>query len=245
MLAVAVALSLLVGITLGLLGGGGSILMVPILANVLGLDTKDAIATSLLVVGATSAAGALQHARAGNVELKTGLLFGAAGMVGAYAGGLGAAFVAPELLMLLFVAMMVVTAVAMLRPRRETFAVPTTPALPRLLGYGAAIGVVTGLVGAGGGFVVVPALALLAGMPMKKAVGTSLLVITLNTVAGFLGHLGHATIDWPVTGAITAAAVTGSFVGTRLAGTIDPRLLRRAFGAFVLVIAALQLVRAA
>jgi len=244
--ALGLALSLLIGVSLGFFGGGGSILTVPLLVYVFGLDAKTAIASSLLVVAAASIAGAVQHWRAGNVALRTGVLFGAAGMAGAYAGGRVAAFVDGTLLLFLFAAMMLFTAAAMWRGRRApTQASPGSGATGRLVAQGAAVGLFTGLVGAGGGFLIVPALALWAGLPMPTAVGTSLLIIVANTVAGFGGYAAHVTVDFGLVAAVTAAAIAGSFVGSRLAHRVDPASLRRAFAGFVSVMAVFILVREA
>ena len=162
------------GISLGLLGGGGSILTVPLLAYVAGMDAKQAIATSLLVVRHTSAVGAISHARAGRVQWRTGLVFGAAGMAGAYAGGLLARFIPGTVLLIGFAVIMIATAVAMLRGRKDDQRRRIPRSLPafKIVLEGLAVGLVTGLVGAGGGFLVVPALALLGGLPMPVAVGT-------------------------------------------------------------------------
>jgi uncharacterized protein len=244
-LTVVLLLSLLIGVSLGLLGGGGSILTVPILVYVAGQDPKTAIATSLLVVGVTSAAGMISHARAGRVRWRTGLLFGAAGMVGAYGGGRVAEFIPGTALLVAFGIMMVVTSVAMLRGRREVAPEHDADDLPvgRILLEGAVVGAVTGLVGAGGGFLVVPALVLLGGLPMATAVGTSLLVIAMKSGAGLLGYLASTPIDWELAGLVTAAAVVGSVAGGRLAGRIPEAQLRRAFGWFVLVMAVFVLVQ--
>ena len=164
MIALAVVLAVFVGVSLGLLGGGGSILAVPLLVYVAGMDAKEAIATSLLVVGTTSAVALIPHARAGRVRWRTGLLFGAAGMVGAYAGGRVAEFIPGTVLLVAFSLMMLATAVAMIRGRRAP-AKPAHTELPvgRVLLDGVVVGLVTGLVGAGGGFLIVPALVLLGG----------------------------------------------------------------------------------
>lgn len=240
---VVLALSVLIGISLGLLGGGGSILTVPILTYVGGMSAKAAIASSLLVVGVTSAAGAVAHARAGRVRWRTGLIFGAAGMVGAYGGGHLAAFIPGRVLMVMFGLMMAATAVAMLRKPRQVR--PHTGEMPvgKVIGEGIVVGVVTGIVGAGGGFLVVPALVLLGGLSMPTAVGTSLLVISMKSFAGFAGHLEHVAIDWPVTLGVTAAAVLGSLIGGNLVGRIPPAALRRGFGVFIIAMSALVLVK--
>jgi uncharacterized membrane protein YfcA len=241
--AVTVALAAVVGLALGLLGGGGSILMVPLLVYVTGMDVKEAIAASLVVVGVTAAVSVAGHARAGRVRWRTGLLFGLAGMAGAFAGGLLGGHLPGRLLMGAFAVMMVVTAVAMLRGRRsgETATAHSEVPVGRVLLDGVAVGLVTGLVGAGGGFLVVPALVLLGGLPMGVAVGTSLLVIAMKSFAGLAGYLTTVPIDWTVTGAVTAAAVVGSLFGARLVDRIPADALRRGFGWFVLAMGAFVL----
>jgi uncharacterized protein len=244
MIVLAVVLAVLVGVSLGLLGGGGSILAVPLLVYVAGMDAKEAIASSLLVVGTTSAVALIPHARAGRVRWRTGLLFGAAGMVGAYAGGRIAAFIPGEVLLGAFALMMLATAAAMIRGRRT----PDRPAhtdvpVVRVLLDGVVVGLVTGLVGAGGGFLIVPALVLLGGLPMPVAVGTSLLVIAMKSFAGLAGYLASVQIDWPVALAVTAAAVLGSLVGSRLSGRVHPETLRKGFGWFVIGMGVVVLVQ--
>ena len=239
MIVLAIVLAVLIGVSLGLLGGGGSILTVPILVYVVGLEPRDGIATSLLVVGVTSAFAMLSHAHAGRVEFRTGLLFGVASMAGAYAGGRLAHVLPAKTLLLAFTAMMFVTAIAMMRRRVEA---PETGAPQALRGtaharasaLGVGIGLLTGVIGAGGGFVIVPALVLLCGLPMRTAVGTSLLVIAMNSFAGFAGALSHATIPWTIAATITGASVLGSFGGTALAGRVKPQALRTGFAWFVL-----------
>ncbi|OLT96853.1 sulfite exporter TauE/SafE family protein [Mycobacterium syngnathidarum] len=241
MIALAVALAVLVGVSLGLLGGGGSILTVPLLAYVAGMEAKQAIATSLVVVGVTSAVSTLSHARAGHVQWRSGLLFGAAGMVGAYLGGLLSYVVAGSVLLIAFTVVMTATGIAMIKGRNACTPTARTMPIAKVLLMGLGVGVVTGAVGAGGGFLVVPALALLGGLPMPVAVGTSLLVITMNSAAGLAGHLSTVPIDWTIAGAVTAAAVLGSLLGTRLAAHVDPDAVRRGFGWFVLVMASVIL----
>jgi uncharacterized membrane protein YfcA len=245
MIALTVTLSVLVGVTLGLLGGGGSILMVPLLAYVAGLDAKHAIATSLLVVGVTSAVGAVSHARAGRVRWRTGVAFGVAGMVGAYGGGLLSGFVPGSLLLVMFAAVMVTAAIAMLRGRSGPDCADPIRRMvvAKVATEGLAVGFVTGLVGAGGGFLVVPALALLAGLPMAAAVGTSLVVIATNSFAGLAGHLTGGQIDWRLAGMVTVAAVAGALLGARLTAKVNPANLRAAFGWFVLAMASVILAR--
>ncbi|MFF3771848.1 sulfite exporter TauE/SafE family protein [Streptomyces sp. NPDC002232] len=237
MTALVVAASLLVGVSLGALGGGGSILTVPLLVYLAGQDTRTAITTSLFVVGVTSLAALVPHARAHRVRWRTGLLFGAFSMAGAYGGGRLAAYIPGTVLLVAFALMMLATAAAMLRgprPGRER-ARRTRADLPlkQVAAEGLAVGAVTGLVGSGGGFLVVPALAVLGGLPMGLAVGTSLLVIAMNSFAGLAGHLSGIQVDWSLALTVTAAAVAGSLAGGRLAGRVPRETLRRVFGWFV------------
>lgn len=243
MIALTVGLAVFVGVALGLLGGGGSILTVPLLAYVGGMDAKQAIATSLLVVGVTSAVGAVSHARAGRVQWRTGLIFGGAGMAGAYAGGVLARFIPGTVLLIGFAVMMIATAVAMLRGRRTVDAPGAGHRLPvpKIIAEGLVVGLVTGLVGAGGGFLVVPALALLGGLPMPVAVGTSLIVIAMKSFAGLGGYLSSVQINWTVALAVTAAAVAGALIGARLTAKVDPDALRKGFGWFVLAMSSVIL----
>jgi uncharacterized membrane protein YfcA len=241
--AVTIALALAIGVSLGLLGGGGSILAVPLLVYVAGLPATEAIAISLLVVGVASGVGLIAHARAGRVRWRSGLLFGAAGMAGAYAGGRLAAAIPATVLLTGFALMMFGTAVMMIRGRRDA---PDRPAPPersaaQVAPYGAAVGLVAGLVGAGGGFLVVPALVLLGGLAMPAAVGTSLLVIVLQSLAGFAGHLASTSVHWGLTAAVTSAAVGGALLGAQFVDRIRPDRLRRWFGWLVVAVATLVL----
>lgn len=242
-----IALAVLVGVSLGMLGGGGSIMAVPLLVYVAGMDAKAAIATSLLVVGVTSATGAISHARAGRVQWRTGILFGLAGMAGAYAGGRIGTLVDGTWLLIAFAAMMAVTAGAMLRrpAPREPASHAQRMAIGKILAEGVVVGLVTGLVGAGGGFLVVPALVLLGGVPMHVAVGTSLVVIAMKSMAGLAGYLSGVQVDWPLALGVTAAAVAGSLAGGRLVGHIPQDRLRRAFGWLVAVMAVFVLAQEA
>jgi uncharacterized membrane protein YfcA len=245
MIGLTIGLAVFVGVALGLLGGGGSILTVPLLAYVAGMDAKQAIATSLLVVGVTSAVGAISHARAGRVQWRTGLIFGGAGMAGAYAGGVLARFIPGTVLLIGFALMMIATAVAMLRGRKtvETGTADHRLPTPKILAEGLVVGLVTGLVGAGGGFLVVPALVLLGGLPMPVAVGTSLIVIAMKSFAGLAGYLTSVSIDWTVALAVTAAAVAGALIGARLTALVNPDALRKGFGWFVLAMSSVILVQ--
>lgn len=255
MLGLAAGFAILIGMAVGLLGGGGSILTTPLLVFVMGFDPKQAIAASLFVVAVTSAFGLIHHARAKRVRWRTGLIFGCAGMVGAFAGGQIGAHLPGSLLLAAFAVMMGVTALAMIRGRKQVQGTAHA-GLPlfRILLDGFVVGLVTGLVGAGGGFLVVPALVLLGGLPMQVAVGTSLLVVMMKSTAGFLGYAlvfggpsgavawNPATIfDWRVTVMVTAFAVIGSVLGAMLSGKVHPVRLRKGFGWFVLAMAVLIL----
>ncbi|MGM1030449.1 MAG: sulfite exporter TauE/SafE family protein [Actinomycetota bacterium] len=242
--AATLGLALLVGVSLGLLGGGGAILTVPILTAVAGVETRAAIASSLLVVGVTSAVSLVRHARAGRVRWRIGAIFGAAGAVGALAGGALGAQLPATLLMLVLAATMVAAAVAMLRRRApaETDGA-ATPRLPLVLLVGAAVGMLAGLVGAGGGFLIVPALVLLVGLPTGVAVGTSLMVIAMQTLVGLAAQPGLADVPWALVLPFAAIAIVGALLGSTLTGRIPDRMLRRAFAGLVLVVAAAIIVQ--
>ena len=234
------------GVVLGLLGGGGSILAVPLLVYVAGLGAKEAIATSLLVVGVTAAVATVRHARSGHVRWRLGAVFGLTAMAGAYAAGLAAWWFSGDTLLLLFALLTLAAGVAMLRPRKPPEA--SAPVLvERSLWWAAVEGVVvggaTGLVGAGGGFLVVPALVLLGGLDMRSAVGTSSLVITLKALAGFAGHASHVVVDPALAAGVIAFAVLGVVAGVALARRVEAGRLRTAFGAFVVAMALVLLAR--
>lgn len=235
MLLLAAALSLFIGVVLGMLGGGGAILMLPMLVYAVGLEPKAAIASSLFVVGATSVAGVTMHARKGSVRWKLGAMFGAAAMAGAYAGGQVAHVVPSVVLLVAFGVVMVVTALAMLRGRSASDGGPTRSLhLGRALGLGVAVGLLSGLVGAGGGFLIVPALTLFGGLAMREAIGTSLLVIALQSFAGFAGHATHVHVEWALVLVITATSFAGSLAGATLGARLSPHGLRQGFAWLVI-----------
>ena len=240
-LIIALVLALLVGISLGLLGGGGAILTVPILTYIVGFNPHEAIASSLFIVGTTSVVGALKHARSGRVRWRIGALFGGTGMVGALVGGIVGGHVPGAILMALFAVMMIATALAMIRRKRPRDDDDSRRHLSpgRVMMSGTLVGFATGLVGAGGGFLIVPVLNLFGGLPMTVAVGTSLLVIVLNAFSGFAGHAFSVSLDWPIVLGFAAIAVIGSLMGARLTGMVSEPALRRGFGFFVLAMGAL------
>ncbi|HET7464681.1 MAG TPA: sulfite exporter TauE/SafE family protein [Longimicrobium sp.] len=230
----------LIGLSLGLLGGGGSILTVPVFVYLLGFEAKEAIAGSLLVVGATSLFGAVGHWRAGNVNLRVAAVFGAVAMAGAYLGARLAAFVSGGAQLTLFAGVMLLAAWFMFRPSkapRDDAAGGPVRAMPLWLiaAEGLGVGLLTGLVGVGGGFLIVPALVLLGRVPMKQAVGTSLLVIAMNSAAGFAGYWGRVTVAWGFLALFAAVAVAGILLGTRLSRRVPQHALRRAFAVLLLV----------
>jgi uncharacterized membrane protein YfcA len=238
MLAVLLAIGALLGLLLGILGGGGSILTVPALVYAAGLDAKPAIAMSLAVVGATSLVGAVRQWRAGLVRPGVAIAFGAAAMVGAFGGARLATLLRGDVQLVLLGVVMVASAVAMLRPPAVESDADAS-AHPVLLGaVGVGVGVLTGIVGIGGGFLIVPALAILARVPMREAVGTSLAVITLNSAAGLAGNLGQVAIPWRATGIVTVAAIAGILSGTAIGRRLTAQQLRRGFAVFLLAVAA-------
>jgi len=228
-----------IGLVLGVLGGGGSILTVPVFVYLLGFDPKPAIAMSLAVVGTTSLFGAIGHWRAGNVNLRVAAIFGVVAMVGTYLGARLAVFFSGAAQMALFAGVMLLAAFFMLRGKKPAEPPPGRPGerMPILLvvAEGIAVGVLTGLVGVGGGFLIVPALVLLGKVPMKEAVGTSLLVIALKSAGGFVGYLGQVEVDWAFMGLFTAVAVSGIVAGTWLVRFIPQAALRRAFAVFLVI----------
>ncbi|WP_231938830.1 sulfite exporter TauE/SafE family protein [Brevibacterium sandarakinum] len=244
-LALTFALAVVIGITLGLLGGGGAILAVPVLTYITGLEPVQAIPTSLFIVGVTSLVSLSLHALKKRVEWRTGLVFGLATMVGAFAGGRAGAYVPAPVLMLSFAAVMTAAAIAMIRGRRQAGAQHEKPQelpISKVLATGAAVGLVSGFVGAGGGFLIVPALVLLARLPMPRAVATSLLIITMQSASGLAGYALSTPLDWSLATAIAGLAVAGSFIGFWLSNRLPSQGLRKGFGFFVLAIAAVVVI---
>ncbi len=255
-------LASLVGVSLGLIGGGGSILTVPILVYLMGVNPVLATSYSLFIVGATSLVGAANNYRKGFVNVRTALLFGMSSITTVFITRKILMPKIPEVLyqstaftfthsmatMVLFAVLMLLASIAMIRNDGESKqplaeGASKTNELVKLLFNGILIGLVTGLLGAGGGFLVIPALVLILKMPMKEAVGTSLLIIALNSLIGFTGDLGHVAIDWQFLISISLIAVAGIFVGGFLAKKIDGEKLKKAFGWFVLVMGIYILVK--
>lgn len=245
MLLLGLLISVGIGVSLGLIGGGGSVIAVPVLVYVLGVDPHQAIGMSLAVVGMVSFIGMLAYARKGTVDGKTGVVFGGAGVLGAFMGSQLTYLVAPTTLMLLFSGLMIVIASVMLvRTSPVEQAWERAPIrLANAIGIGMAVGALTGFLGVGGGFLIVPALLFFGGLAMKEAVGTSLLVIAINCTAGLLGHWHHGGFDVRLTLLVTVVAAVGTLVGTRLAASASPAHLRSSFAVVVLGVAVFLLVK--
>ncbi|KOP23012.1 permease [Hapalosiphon sp. MRB220] len=244
-----------IGVSLGLIGGGGSVLALPILVYVMGVPPKSAIAMTLVIVGTVSLLGVIPHWRAKNVNLKTAFIFGSATMLGAFVGAKIAtlAVVTEAFQMTLFAFMMLLAAVLMIRRSSKPVAADDKLAFyPQpvckycwlwLMSEGLVVGVLTGLIGVGGGFAIVPALVLLGNVPMKQAIGTSLLIIAFNSVAGFVGYLGHISLNWSLMLSFIIAASAGTIPGAYLAQFVPANRLQKSFGYFLLAVAAWVLVQ--
>ncbi len=247
MLVLEISLGLLIGLSLGLFGGGGSILTVPILVYGVGYDAKASIAMSLLVAGVTSLVGAYGHWRIGNVHVRVALVFGGVAMLGTYLGARLSVLVSGVFQLVLFSLVMLAAAYFMLlgrvpgvRPEAGELHLDDRSRMPiaLIITEGLAVGVLTGLVGVGGGFLIVPALVLLVRIPMKQAVGTSLAVISLKSATGFLGYLGQVEIEWSFIGLFTAVAIGGILIGTRMVRHVPQKALRRGFAILLFAVAA-------
>lgn len=247
-------LALLIGVSLGLIGSGGSILTVPILVYIMGVEPVLATAYSLFIVGATSLVGGIQNARQKNVDFTTVLIFGIPSIAAVY---LTRAYLLPLLpeqlfqigdltvtknigLMVLFAFVMILASISMIRPSRSGMNIAENTSkkynYPIILLEGSFVGVLTGLVGAGGGFLIIPALVILAKMPMKLAVGTSLFIISIKSLIGFTGDIQSGMrIDWTLLLVFTAISITGIFIGILLSRKISGERLKTSFGWFVLL----------
>jgi uncharacterized membrane protein YfcA len=242
--------SLMIGISLGLIGGGGSILTVPVLVYLFAVEPVIATVYSLFIVGVSSFIGVLPKYKQGMVKMRTAMVFGIPSITAVF---LTRKFIVPSipqqvatingivvtkslLLMLLFAIIMVLASVSMIMGDRKPRPVPATHFnYPLIIVLGLMEGTITGLVGAGGGFLIIPVLVLLAHLPMKQAIGTSLLIIAVKSLIGFAGDLSHYTIHWPFLLSITLLSVTGIFVGSALGKRVDGLKLKKAFGWFVLI----------
>jgi len=244
--------SLVIGISLGLIGGGGSILTVPVLVYLFKVEPVVATAYSLFIVGLSSLVGTFPKYRQGQVNLKTALIFGIPSIAAVFATR---KFIVPAipkevftigdfvitksiLMMVLFAVLMVFASITMIRDKKKTATTEHDEQhfnYPMIILEGAVVGLLTGLVGAGGGFLIIPALVLLSKLPMKQAVGTSLLIIAAKSLIGFTGDLSNYTMDWKLLLSVSALAITGIFIGDALSKKIDGNKLKKGFGWFVLV----------
>ncbi len=247
--------SLLIGLSLGLIGGGGSILTVPVLVYLFGVDPVLATAYSLFIVGTSSLIGAWPKYKQGLVNGKTGIIFGIPSILTVYATRkylvpmipneiitVGNFMVTKALLMMvLFAILMVAASISMIRgtcencDKNEEELANISYNYPMILVEGLVVGALTGLVGAGGGFLIIPALVMLTKLPMKQAIGTSLLIIAAKSLIGFTGDLGHQTIDWNLLLIVTGLAIVGIFIGDKVSKKINSAQLKVGFGWFVLV----------
>lgn len=243
--------SVLIGILLGLIGGGGSILTVPVLVYLFNVEPVIATSYSLFIVGSTSLTGVLPKYRKSLVSLKTAIIFGVPSIVAVYVTRAFIVPVIPEnifsvgnfliskpiLLMLLFAILMVFASISMIRKTKQTVEENGEQKFnyPMILLEGTLVGFLTGLVGAGGGFLIIPALVLFSKLPMKLAVGTSLLIIAAKSLFGFIGDLPHYAMDWKLLITVTALAIAGIFIGNALSQKIPGDKLKKGFGWFVLV----------
>lgn len=249
---VAAALGLVIGVLLGLLGAGGSILAVPALVYGAGQPLSSAVPTSLLVVGVSAVAAVVPRIRARQVQWRIAAVVGGSGVPAAFAGTAVNRALDPQVVMLGFAVVMVVAAIRMLREQPEVGGDCALPGggvnwrgcLPKAVGAGLAVGFLTGLFGVGGGFLIVPALVLLLGLAMPVAVGTSLLVVGVNSAAGFTAHAGTEDIDFGLAAVFTGAAVAGSLLAARFATRLPAHRLRHWFAWLVLAVAAFVAVRA-
>jgi uncharacterized protein len=244
--------SILIGISLGLIGSGGSILTVPVLVYLFGVDAVAATAYSLFIVGFTAAIGSVGYFKKGLVNIKTAIVFGAPAIIAVF---FTRAIIVPAipkvvfsvgdfvvtksiLMMLLFAVLMVAASYSMIKKdkkKKEEDLGPQKFNYPVILLEGAIVGMVTGLVGAGGGFLIIPALVLLSKLPMKEAVGTSLVIIAAKSLIGFFGEGGETVIDWTLLALISTFATAGIFIGIYLSKKIDGAKLKPIFGWFVLI----------
>lgn len=244
---IAIPLGLLIGVILGLVGAGGSIIAVPALVYGVGLSPKEAIPASLIIVGLAALSAAIPRIRR-SIDWTTAAIVGAAGIPAAWGGAAVNRLLDPDMLLLAFALLMIVAALRML-----TSLAPGTSAdgdarnrrshLPKALMVGLVVGFLTGLFGIGGGFIITPALVLLLGLRMSTAVGTSLVIIVINSAAGFAAHLRDATLNWPLVMLFSAAAIIGSLIAARFATRLPDRTVKVTFAVLILLVAAFVLIR--
>jgi hypothetical protein len=237
-LALDLALGFGIGLSLGLMGGGGLLLTVPALVYLVGQTPQAAVTTSLAIVGANSLMGASFHRSQGTLNWNVALTFGGAGMLVAYlAAGLSNMMPDKALLVAFAVIMLLVGGMILIRVREDVTEATAHRSFPVVIASGAGVGLMTGILGIGGGFLIVPALVMLVGLPMQMAVGTSLIVIAMNSLAGFLGHIGDGSFDITMTAIFAAAGLVGTFAGSRLNKRLPAGNLQKGFAWFVIALA--------
>lgn len=258
LVAVGYVLAVGIGLSLGLFGGGGSILAVPILIYVMGVESSAAIAMSLFIVGSVSLLGVVPYARRGCVNWRIATTFLPTAMVGSYLGSrlVNLPLITDAMQLTSFGAVMLAASLLMISKgsgkertvpaNMSGFSVPTASQFPGLLlipaeGFG--VGIITGFVGVGGGFLIIPALVLLSNIPMKTAVGTSLLIIACNSATGFIGYLNQISVDWVLMLSFTLAAGIGTLIGSTLSKSVEASRLQKGFGYFVLTVAMVVLIK--
>jgi uncharacterized membrane protein YfcA len=239
----AAALAFVAGTVFGIFGAGGSILLVPIVVYVLDVPVKAALGMSLFILMVTGLCAALAHARSRNVSWWIGIRWALAGIPGAYAGGRVAEFIPEAVLLTTFAIMVVLAALIMIRRRVPPVSThpEQVPALKTII-VGSVLGFFTGIIGVGGGFLLVPALVLICGLDVKHAIGTSLLIISINSLGGFLGFAAHEVFPWDLTVTVAAFNAAGSLLGERLGKPLPSHRLRPAFGVFLLLVGTVMIV---
>ena len=237
--------ALFIGVTLGLLGSGGSILTVPVLTYIVGQETKVAIAGSLMIVGIISLFSVVPYARQKLVKWRTVVIFGVPGMAGAVFGAWLAHFVSDALQMLIFSALLLVASYLMFKPVKlgDSEEEHQERAVSKIALDGLLVGAVTGLVGVGGGFLIIPALVLLGGLSMRLAVGTSLVIIAIKSFAGFIGYLSvlealNLTIDWHIIWIFSIIGIVGGWLGHKISSKVNQEQLKRGFAVFLVLMGA-------
>ncbi len=230
-------LATLIGLSLGTMGGGGSILTVPILVYILKMDPKLSIALSLAIVGSTSLIGSIGHYKKGNIHLKIAMVFGPIAMIGTFLGAKVAGYISAEIQLLFFAIIMLIASFFMFKGRKENESTKEIQNYnyPLILTQALFVGMITGIVGVGGGFMIVPALVLLSGIPMKKAVGTSLFIISLNSLSGFLGYINQFTIPWSFLSVFILFTATGIIIGSFIVDYVSAAKLKKIFAIFLVI----------
>ncbi|MEQ1883767.1 MAG: sulfite exporter TauE/SafE family protein [Bryobacteraceae bacterium] len=228
-------LATLIGLSLGVLGSGGSIITLPMLVYAAGVPAAEAVGMSMAIVGATSLLGAVIQWRKGNVVPRIAIIFSLGGMIGSYLGSTGTHLLSKQLLMLLFSGVMLVVGFLMLRGYGLQGGQACN--VRRCVIAGFAVGVLTGFIGVGGGFLIVPALLFFAGLPQRTAAGTSLAVIAFNSATGLIGQLRYVSMDWSALGGFLFFAFAGMLAGLAVANRLDEKALRKLFGIALIVLA--------